>query len=441
MAAPRPLCSRVWRFLDAFQPGSIYKTLALLSFSLRSRVPPSTLSPQPKASRIKHETPMQTLSWLYGETRLSWLPSAPWHVLDPEYPHPVCYKSCTAPDGRFVPHGSAYTFLMYSRTGTINTLPSTTIASPPPPKTRNRPPRPSPVGASDSAASSPSPSSSDSSTTSSTPPLRAPSPPSPHDEPPENTGTVFGFGRRRSQLQSSRDFSKRSVRNAGGMASLKRGDSWGVRQSDHHAVYDLYALALANKTASEKEKEGDGADGENDPRKAFSDVKDLRSNRRSRNLKRMLKKANQKHTAAKRAAKGLAPESPAPAPAGKGSRVAPKRASGEPTGDKGVPSRFFDYFFGFGGNDDYGFSGGSSSGGSSWWSSGDYSGDYDSSGWSWDDLWGGGSNSGSGECMVPGRLMAYCVLLSASAAYRWRAEHASGYTVACGRGCVVLRRN
>lgn len=211
------------------------------------------------------------------------------------------------------------------------------------------------------------------------------------------------------------------------MASLKRGDSWGVRQADHHAVYDLHALALANKTASEKEKEGDGTDGEKDPRKSFSDVKDLRSNRRSRNLKRMLKRANQKNIAAKRAAKGLAPDSPAPAPAGKGSRVAPKRASGEPAGDKGVPSRFFDYFFGFGGSDDYDFWGGSSSGGSSWWSSGDYSEDYDSSGggWSWDDLWGGGSsssNSGSGECTSPGRLVLCWVLLSASAIDRSRSK-------------------
>ncbi len=257
---------------------------------------------------------MQTLAALYGETRLSWLPSAPWHVLDPEYPHPVCYKSCTAPDGRFVPHGSAYTFLMYSRTGTINTLPSTTAAPPPaPPPPRPKKMRPPPP--SESPATPPASPSEQA--------LAAPlSPPGAPPPPPD------AVRRLRRQLQAARDFRQRAARNAGGSGSLARGDSWGVRQSDHHAVSDLYALALANRTAAEGEAAETAV---KDPRQSHSGGKDTWSGKREARLKRMLKRAIQQKEAA--AEGGSA--SPTLAP-----RQAADRA------EKG-DARWMDYVFGF----------------------------------------------------------------------------------------------
>ncbi|GLC59579.1 hypothetical protein PLESTB_001502500 [Pleodorina starrii] len=90
---------------------------------------------RPTATRIRFETPQQQLAETYGEVRLAWLPTSPWQLLDREYPYTACHASCFAPDGRFVPHGTSYSFLMYAAGGSIDSLP---VAPPQPPSLRRR---------------------------------------------------------------------------------------------------------------------------------------------------------------------------------------------------------------------------------------------------------------------------------------------------------------
>ncbi|KAG2496497.1 hypothetical protein HYH03_005322 [Edaphochlamys debaryana] len=365
---------------------------------------------EPKCTRIRHETPLQRLAQHYGEVRLSWLPSAPWAALDPDYPHTACHASCRAPDGRFVPHGTSYSYLMYATGADLASLPKEAPKPPgPSSSTKHSPP---PAQATAAARSPPPP-----------PPLVRPPPPAPPPlirSPPPPQPWYLNFGRRSlegtegeesgmvaehtdTEQRKAAAWRRRHLATAARLAARRRRSAIGVTNADGGAAEARRSLHAAMRRASSRKAVRQGADVQTrtQDHHALYDMSMLslamlydvnNTDLEPAPSPAPSPSSNPGAPASKAAANTPSEASQSPATPAKARRQRQHKAGG---GGETEPDRAHFWFFGdydydsegdYGGNGDYGWVDYLSTGDNEW-GSGDY-GDYEDDGLSWGDVFG-----------------------------------------------------